>query len=184
MKRYAHFLVPVFGLIAALALAGCGDGNNDSGTTRNATVPPFTPANDVQFIDAMMTHHDMAVQMTTLEIQKGTRADVKAMAQTMKDAQSAEMATMRTARQALAGSPDVPTPPADKHMDDDMMLLQQASGAQVDAVFLEHMIAHHAEAISIAHRAMPNLQRADLKTMATDITTSQAKEVGDMQDMR
>lgn len=183
MKRSTLLSLPFLGLTAVLVLAGCSDGNG-SNTSRNATVPPFTPANDVQFIDAIIPHHQMALMMAEEELNKGTRQPVKDMAQRMKDAQTAEIATLRSARQALTGSPDVPTPPVDQHMDEDMTRLQQATGAQVDSLFLEHMIAHHSEAISLAHRARPNLQRNDLQTMADNIVGDQAREIGEMQMLR
>jgi uncharacterized protein (DUF305 family) len=138
----------------------------------------------VQFIDAIVPHHQMAAQMADIELQKGTRAEVKAMAQMMKDMQTQEIAVLQGARQALAGSSVVPTPPPDPHMEADHMQLQAASGADVDRLFLEHMIAHHAEGISLAHRALPNLQRAEVRQIATNIVDSQAKEIGDMHDLR
>ena len=66
----------------------------------------------------------------------------------------------------------------------DMMRLEQASGAQVDAEFLDHMIPHHAEGISIAHRALPNLQRSDVRDNANQVVAAQAREIGQMQSLR
>ena len=50
-------------------------------------------------------------------------------------------------------------------------------------MFLADMIPHHAGAIEMAHRALPNLKRADLQAMAMNIVSSQAKEIGELQDM-
>jgi len=65
-----------------------------------------------------------------------------------------------------------------------MALRMQATGAQVDALFLDHIIPHHAQGISIAHRALPNPQRSGVRPVATNIVNSQAKEIGDMQALR
>lgn len=173
---------------AALLLSvasGCGSGNDDNPTTRNATVPPFIPASDVQYIDAIVPHHQMAIEMAQMELDKGTRAEVKAMAQAMKDMQASEIALLKSARQQLTGSADVPAPRTDAHMERDMNgMRNMAAGPDVDAMFLEDMIAHHAEGISLAHRALPNLSRTDVKNNAMDVTENQAAEIGEMQAMR
>lgn len=72
----------------------------------------------------------------------------------------------------------------DMHVEQDMALLMAATGAEVDRLFLDHMIPHHAEAISIAHRALPNLQRADTRQIAQKAISDQAKEIGEMQALR
>ena len=150
----------------------------------NATTIPFIPANDLQFIDAIIPHHQAAIQMAQIERQKGARDDVKALAEGIVASQMLEIGILQNARQELAGSPTVPAPPDDPHIDSDIAQLQQASGLQVDELFLEHMIAHHANAISLSHRALPNLQRADVKQVALNAYNSQAHEVGDMAEMR
>jgi len=174
-------------LICALPLAaGCGSGSNDSSaqTTRNETVTPFIPRDDVRYIDAIVPHHQRAIQMAQMELDKGTRADIKTMAQSMKDAQTQEVALLQSARQALTGDSEVPAPPDDPHMDRDMQAMQSATGAQVDEMFLDDMIPHHAEGISIAHRALPNLQRADVRDNAKSVVRNQAREIGEMEAMR
>lgn len=153
-------------------------------TPQTTSMVPFIAANDVQFIDAIIPHHQTAVEMANEELEKGTRADVKAMAQKMKDDQTQEIAVLRGARQALTGTADLPAPPMDPHMSDDMLRLDQATGVQVDTLFLEHMIPHHAEGLSLAHRALPNLQRADVRQIATNIVDVQAREIGEMHEMR
>ena len=64
-----------------------------------------------------------------------------------------------------------------------MAMMMQMSGAELDRMFLSDMIAHHAGALSMSHRAMPYLQRNELKTMAQNIFDSQAREIGDIHSM-
>lgn len=179
-------LLPSVALIGLVTLAGCGgsDSANANDTTRNATVPPFIAASDVQYIDAIVPHHQHAIGMAQMELDKGTRAEVKAIAQRIKDAQVQEIALLTNARQILTGSATVPTPPTDAHMGRDMTLMQQATGAQVDATLLDNMIPHHAEGISIAHRALPQLQRQDVIGNANNVINTQGKEIGEMQALR
>lgn len=170
----------------ALFAAGCGgsSGNNDGSSSQNRTDPPFIAQSDVEYIDAIVPHHEMALHMADMEIAKGTRDDVKALATRIRDAQTAEIALLKEARRQLTGQAEIPPPPTDPHMERDMNLMMSATGAEVDRMFLDDMIPHHAEGISIAHRALPNLDRADVRQNAEDVVANQAAEIGEMEGMR
>lgn len=43
--------------------------------------PPFTPSDDVQFIDGMVPHHEGAVLMADMILLRSQRSELKAMAQ-------------------------------------------------------------------------------------------------------
>lgn len=173
--------------LAALIVAGCG-GSNDSGkgssASVNRTVVPYIAKSDVAYIDAIVPHHRKAIEMSQMEIDKGTLADVKALAQRFKDDQTAEITLLTNARAALTGSATVPTPPTDAHMDADMAAMMAATGAEMDAMFLDDMIPHHSEGISIAHRALPSLTRDEVKGNANSVISKQATEIGEMQALR
>lgn len=144
---------------------------------------PFTPQNDVQYIDAIVPHHEMAIEMAEMVLEKGANAEVRALAQSIRDAQSTEITLLKNARQQLTRSPEIPAPPVDPHQEDIMEHLEAATGTQVDELFLEHMIPHHAEGISIAARALPNLIRQDTTENANDVIATQSQEIGQMQSM-
>jgi uncharacterized protein (DUF305 family) len=175
----------------AAAQAGVADGGvaQDGGYSGVDVSPtgdrriPYTPADDVAFIDFFVPHHQSAIEMATMVIDRGARAEVKALAQSIKNAQTAEITMMRAARQALTGQPDSPAPPADPHMDADMMAMMGLSGAALDMRFLMEMIPHHAAGLPPAHRGRPNLQRSDLRQLALDIFAAQSREIGEMHDM-
>lgn len=159
----------------SVVLAGCG---SEHGGGAHAPIPP----DDVAFIDAMVPHHQGATLMADMVLQRGAKAEIKTMAQQMKDTQTQEIALMRTARQQLSGSADTPAD-TDPHMQADMEHMKSLSGAELDRMFLADMIPHHAGAIEVAHRALPNLKRADMRSLAMSIVSSQAKEVGHLQEM-
>jgi uncharacterized protein (DUF305 family) len=161
---------------------GPGSPNDDTATVGDRRVP-YTPANDLAFIDFFVPHHQAAIEMATMEIERGARADVKAMAQQIKTAQMAEIAKMRNARQQLAGSAESPPLPPDPHMMADMAAMMTLSGGALDQRFVLEMIPHHAAGLPPAHRGRPHLQRADLRQMALDIFSAQASEIGEMKKM-
>jgi uncharacterized protein (DUF305 family) len=158
------------------------DASLDAGAPYGCTIP-LTNATDVQFIDMMVPHHQMATMMAEQVLARGSRADVKAFAQKAKDDQTREIAQMKTARKELTGSDAVPPPPPDSHMDAEMAMMMQMSGAELDRMFLEDMIPHHAGAISVAHRAKYSLQRPDMKDLAKMIFDMQSKEIGELHAM-
>jgi uncharacterized protein (DUF305 family) len=173
-------------IVGLFFLPGCGSGSDDKDgqTTRNRTVIPFIPQGDVQYIDAIVPHHEHAIEMAQMELDKGTRDDVKAIAQTIKDAQTTEIALLKNARRELTGQAEIPEPPTDSHMARDMTRMEQATAANVDVEFLDNMIPHHAEGISIAHRALPSIQRTDVRDNANTVVATQAQEIGEMQALR
>ena len=140
---------------------------------------PFIPDHDVDLIDALVPHHQMALEMADHEVMHGTDAEVKAMAAQMKEDQAREIEQLLRMREELTGCSNVPPIP-DRHMERDMMMLMQASGLEVDILFLDHMIPHHAGAVQFTHNALPNLKREDLKEMAHDVIDTQSEEIGEM----
>lgn len=167
---------------AAVADGGMADGgfgNADTSATGDRRIP-YTPADDVAFIDFFVPHHQRAIEMATIVLDAGQSPAVKALAQSIKDAQTAEIALMRAARQTLTGQSDSPAPPADPHMDADMAAMMALSGAALDRQFLVEMIPHHAAGLPAAHRGRPNLHRPDMRQLALDIFSAQAQEIGAM----
>jgi uncharacterized protein (DUF305 family) len=171
MRSIKKFSILVLGVSAIIA---CDSQHHDAGAT--------SPRSDVEFIDAMIPHHEMALEMTDMVLQKGSDVEVKAMAQAMKDAQATEIAEMKVIRTRLAGSAET-TAHHDEHMMADMEKLAATSGAALDRLFLEEMLPHHAGAIKMAHEALPYLEETELQVMANKIVYDQAREIGDIAAM-
>jgi uncharacterized protein (DUF305 family) len=172
----------------AAASSGCGDETMSVVTTSNDVEPsadervPFTPENDQELIDGMVPHHRAAIMMADHVIAAGKREDVAAMAEMMRQMQAEEIETMLAAREQLAGSREVPEM-NDPHMEHDLDQLMAASGTALDRLFLEHMLEHHAGALVMAHRALGNLERADMRQLAEMIIEDQSKEIGEIRAM-
>ena len=137
------------------------------------------PRDDVELIDTLVPHHQGAVEMADMELEHGQDADIKAMAQDMKDTQAREIEELLAIRQRLTGCTEI-TPLRDPHMQQSMQEMMGVSGAALDRMFLEEMIPHHASAVSFTHNALPNLKEADLEKMAIDIIDAQSMEIGHM----
>ena len=173
-------------VVTSLIVAGCGGGGSSSAqpTSSNHYFVPFTAKSDVAYIDAIVPHHMHAMEMSEAEVANGSSAAAKALAQRIMTKQEDEITLLKAARKAITSSDTIPTPPTDTHDEADLNRLKAARGAQADKEFLDNMINHHAEGISIAHRAYPSLSRADVIANADDVFNTQAKEIGEMIALR
>jgi len=175
------------GATVATTVGGAADGGSGftavDTSVRGDRRLPYTPADDLAFIDFFVSHHQMAIEMANMIVERGQRADVKTLAQSIKDAQTNEIAQMRSARQALTNVADSPAAPPDSHMMADQAAMMALSGEALDRHFLEEMIPHHAAGVPVAHRGRPRLQRADMKELALKIFAAQAREIGEMHTM-
>jgi uncharacterized protein (DUF305 family) len=144
---------------------------------------------DIEFLDQMTMHHQMAVEMARTAVTKASSPEVRRMAQAMVSDQEGEISQMATWRQEWfpgEAAPDT-TMSADEMaamgMGMDMSMLDQATGAAYDRMFLQHMIPHHAGAVTMAAEAQMQSERPEVRELAETIIAAQAKEIGDMQEM-
>jgi len=168
------------GLIVAGALivAGCGeDGTSESGGASAAG-----NGTDRAFVADMVPHHESAVEMATIALDRGTSTFVKDLARDIVTTQTKEIATLRTEDEGLAtagiktGSLGVA-----EHMmgmDGDTASLKTAS--PFDAAFLKMMLPHHEGAVVMAKAELKQGADPQLKELAQNIITAQEREIAEM----
>lgn len=194
---------------AALALALTACGSNDENVGRDAAAPASSsmpgmdmssPSEsseasasvDAQFLTAMVPHHQSASDMAKIALERATDPEVKALAQKIIAAQTAEIAQMTEISEAGYGTtPSTEMMPMMTHemmgmtmtmdMAADMAMLE--SSATPDVTFLQMMIPHHASALMMADEEIKNGANAEVKALAEKIKADQAKEIGEMQAM-
>jgi uncharacterized protein (DUF305 family) len=150
---------------------------------------------DLRFIDAMIQHHQGAVNMAKDVLNKSQRAETKKLAGDIIKAQEKEINQMkqwRTAWYPKASS----TPMAyDSKMGHHAMTPEQmnnmmmsinlgAADAQFDLRFINAMILHHEGALVMAKDALSKSKRPEIKKLSQDILTSQQKEIEQMKQWR
>lgn len=148
-------------------------------------VAPF----DQQFMDMMAAHHMMAIDMSRLALKRAKHPELKAMARKMIAAQSKEIATFRKLRKQWYGSATFVRYPMDE-----MMMRQMGQGPNMmkglqmtgrfDYAFLSAFIPHHSGANTMARWETQEGTHPVLRQMAKKIIRDQAKEIGEMIDMR
>lgn len=148
---------------------------------------------ETTFMAGMIHHHQMAIDMAELELQKGTSPKVRALAQRIIDDQQRETAQMTrwlqqwyglAPEQALAQSPArelLEQMSAEMHPRMMEPLMAAAPGRATDLAFLRLMIPHHRMAIMEADAARPGTKHQKLKELEMSISRSQAREIKYMQ---
>lgn len=146
---------------------------------------------DKHFIEQMIPHHEGAIAMANLALQKAKHPDIKTLATAIIAAQTTEIQSMNGWYQDWFGSavPKVSTGMMGggmmsgygMHMggQEDMTALENAS--DFDKAFIEEMIPHHQLAIMMANMLQSGTNRPEMQQLAKNIISSQSKEIQQMQ---
>lgn len=146
---------------------------------------------DKHFIEQMIPHHDGAIAMANLALEKAKHPEIKTLATAIIAAQTAEIQDMNDWYQDWFGTaaPKVSTgmmgggmmSGSGMHMggQEDMTALQNA--ADFDKAFIEQMIPHHQMAIMMANMLQSGTNRPEMQQLAKNIISSQSKEIQQMQ---
>lgn len=178
------------GLALALTLAACGTGEATSPASASnaATTQSSADHGDLQFTQAMIPHHEQAVEMAQLALEDRAAAstEVKALAEQIAAAQEPEIATMND-WMSQWGAPD--TMAGMDHEMDGMMSGQQmgdlasATGADFDQQWLTMMIQHHEGAVSMADAVLATTNDARVSELARTVVQGQKAEIATMQGL-
>jgi len=150
-----------------------------STSTRSAGTSEDVVAFDQRFLEKMVDHHFVAVQMAEACERGGVRSELREMAATMRTDQSAEIKRMRTWLKDwydIGSKPQVPA--RDRAMLD---RLEGMSGGALEKEFLMMMGRHHASAIKDAGEAIDKADHEDLKSFSRGLVKKQRGEREQMQ---
>jgi uncharacterized protein (DUF305 family) len=179
-------------LILVFGLAACGPVATTGG------VPQTGGELDELFIDMMVPHHEGAVEMARIALERSQRPEIREMAEAIIASQDAEISQMRAWRLEWFGSDQTPSM-------SEMPSMQEMPGhgaaghgmdmqADVDALrnaaepfdlaFIDAMIPHHQSAIEAAEMLRDSTQRQELRNMADAIIADQQREIDLMLEWR
>jgi uncharacterized protein (DUF305 family) len=182
-----------------LVLTACGDDGDDptvsapdSSPTADAAQGDFNDA-DVAFVSGMKPHHEQAVGMADILLEKDPPAEVAALAERIQADQQPEIDQLDAMLDHFGvgggghgGSSEHGEDPAghDGMMtDEQMMQLEQANGTEAARLFLELMIEHHRGAIVSAETQLRDGSYPPALEMAEKIRESQAAEIAEMEQL-
>lgn len=214
MRRYTR-LGPA-GLLAAIALlvaacggAGGGMGNMDEGRMEReggsakegmkgmdhskmdggsgGMVMKNGRYSDERFIDAMVPHHEGAVDMAEVALKNAEHEQVKRLAEDIVSTQETEIRELKSIKQEEFGTSRVPMDMSADQMKGMGMMTDPQSLADedpFDKAFIDSMIPHHRSAIEMAKVAYEETENEEIRALASDIVDAQRQEIQQMQDWR
>ncbi len=140
---------------------------------------------DQHFIVQMIPHHEGAIDMAKVALERSKRPEMISLANAIIEAQTREINDMTGWYESWFGS----TPPEGgmggrgggmMHMDGmtgDLDDLKAASDAEFDREFITQMIPHHEMAVMMGSMLAAATERDEMKTLADNIITSQSREI-------
>lgn len=150
---------------------------------------------DAHFIEQMIPHHDDAITMAKLALEKGTRPEIKTLAQNIISSQTAENTQMRAwykewfGRELPEGEAVMKThgmmSGSSMHMGamgDSSDLEMLSNSADFDKEFLREMIPHHQSAVMMASMLERGTNRPEMEKLADDIIAAQTSEIDQMRN--
>ena len=155
--------------------------------------PMGSRSSDARFIVMMIPHHEGAIAMAELALQRSRRAEIRALAESIRTSQSREIAQMRRWYRQWFGSavPAWPGPAADAGPGMGMGMgmgmpgfaasleaLRQAP--DFDRTFLEQMIAHHRMGVMMAAHAQWGTVHPKLRELEAAMVRVQSDEIAQM----
>ncbi len=170
---------------AALGAAGCG-GNEGAAPTGQETAAAGQVPFDRAFIDAMVPHHEAAIEMARDAFDAGlTQPELINIADNIIATQQSEIDQMLEWREQWFGSKEpgseesaletLGVSAAEAGMEHGAMDFSMAEN--VDQAFAEMMIDHHEGAIRMARLAEERAGHDEIKELAEDIIAAQQSEI-------
>lgn len=134
-----------------------------------------TASFEVRFMEDMIDHHAMAVEMATLCEAKAVHTELAELCTEIRVAQQQEIETMQSWLQSWYGvsyAPEMSTGAMRR-----MEKLAALSGAEFEIAFMESMIRHHAQAIREGSMCLERAFHTELLDLCENIIVSQTMEI-------
>ncbi len=217
MKRYTRLGLAVLLATIALLVASCGGAggmggmqddqmngegrqakesmkgmdhsemDHGSGDTASGMVMENGEYSDRRFIDAMVPHHEGAVDMAEVALKNAEHDEIERLAEDIVSTQEAEIRTLKSIKREEFGTSEIPTGMNAQQMQGMGMMADPRSLARkdpFDKAFIDNMIPHHRSAIEMAEVAAKETRNREIKTLATDIVEAQEREISQMKRWR
>lgn len=172
-SAFASYLLVLMGAIFALA-----------GQPAQASAPATDRATavfEVRFMQEMIDHHAMAVQMSHhLCLAKAVHQELRAMCTEIIAEQQQEINTMQLWLATWYGISNYQ--PRMQHGEGHMQRLSMLNNAEFEIEFMKQMIRHHRMAVVKASQCVDRADHPQLQGACEDMISSQIAEIRQMQD--
>ena len=142
---------------------------------------------DRRFIDAMVPHHQGAVEMAEVAKENAEHEEVKRLAEDIVSTQEAEIEELKDIKQEEFGTSRVPMGMDAGQMEEMGMTADPQAMADeepFDRAFIDAMIPHHESAIRMAEVALDRSDNPRIEELAGNIVEAQEREISQMRAWR
>jgi uncharacterized protein (DUF305 family) len=207
-KKYVNLLLLALMLVASLALASCANSGSgqeqgssesendmqgmDHGSESTDDASEMLLDNgeysDERFIDAMVPHHQGAIEMAQVALENAEHPEILALAEEIVAAQETEIGQLKSIKQEQFGTSEVSM---------DMMSAEEMEGMGMamnpqelanqepfDKAFIDNMIPHHESAIEMAQVVLEESENPEIREIAQAIVDTQKREIEQMRSWR
>ncbi|WP_425554619.1 DUF305 domain-containing protein [Georgenia daeguensis] len=150
-------------------------------------------AADTEFAQMMIVHHEGAIEMADLAVEKADSEDVRSLAEGISAAQGPEIEEMTSWLEAwgeetspmggMEGMDHGGMEMEGMSQEEAMQHLEGLSGTEFDRSFLEMMIAHHQGAVTMAQTELEEGENPQALELAEKIIADQEAEISEMEQM-
>jgi uncharacterized protein (DUF305 family) len=206
-KKYINLLLPALMLVAILALVvscansgGEEQGNSESedgmqgmghGTESTDDASEMLMENgeysDERFIDAMVPHHQGAIEMAQVALENAEHPEILALAEDIVSAQETEIGQLKAIKQEQFGTSEVSMDMSTEEMEGMGMASdpqELANQEPFDKAFIDNMIPHHESAIEMAQVVLEESENPEIREIAGAIVDAQEREIEQMTSWR
>ncbi len=142
---------------------------------------------DKAFIDAMVPHHQGAIEMARVALGNAEHEEIEELSRNIISSQQAEIAELKSIKQEEFGTSNVPMEMSMEQMRGMGMMMDPqrlAKREHFDEAFIDAMIPHHQSAIEMAQGALENSDNPKIKELAQNIISAQKREIEQMKQWR
>lgn len=163
-----------------------GMASKDMAAMSREMVMPNGEYSDKAFIDAMVPHHEGAVEMAEVALDEADHPEIKGVAEDIVSSQRAEISMFDEIRERKYGSAESTT----ETNEEDMRAMgmsdprELAKARPFDKAFIDAMIPHHESAIAMAEVARRETKDPEIRGVAEDIVSAQEREIEQMEGWR
>jgi uncharacterized protein (DUF305 family) len=169
-------------------MAGMDHSNMDHGSMGMARemVMENGRYSDKRFIDAMVPHHQGAVEMAEVALQNAKHERIKQLSRNIISSQQAEIEELKAIKKEEVGTSQVPMEMSAHEMQMMGMTDPEALADKdpFDKAFIDAMIPHHQSAISMSQVALEESENPKIKELAGNIVSAQRREIEQMLQWR
>jgi uncharacterized protein (DUF305 family) len=142
---------------------------------------------DGRFIDAMVPHHQGAIEMARVALKNAGHEEIIELSRNIISSQQAEIEELKAIKKEEFGTAEVPMEMSPQQMRSMGMMMdpqQLANQDPFDKAFIDAMIPHHQSAIVMAQLALEESENPEIKELARNIVSAQQSKIEQMRQWR